>query len=61
MGVLTTVRGMTVKSTYASSVSYDASTEQHLRDQLKRRGEGIETYPLTWSKYLGAPYMQGLP
>ena len=61
LGGLTTVGGMTVKSTYASIVSNDTSTEQHLRDQQKRSDEGIQTYPLTRSSYLGAPYMQGLP
>lgn len=60
LGGLTTVGGMTVKSTYALVVSYQTSTEQHLREQQNRRGERIRTYPLTQSKYLGAPYMQGL-
>ncbi len=54
------VGGVTVKLTYASIVSYNTSTGQHLRDQQKRPGERIRTYPLTRSKYLGAPYMQGL-
>ena len=49
LGRLTTVGGMTVKSTYTSIASYGTGTEQHLRDQQKRSGEGIQTYPLTRS------------